>query len=238
MAGNCRGRVRKDEPADGELFLFESYKLLNKKIMVNLYISLFLISALLFIIGLINPKWVPLFTKGEKTKRRSKIIYGTLSIIFFILIGTTSSSNKSSEKVNKASLITVSTSPTITTIPSPTPEDWISNPLCHNAADLTACLVDKYPLQATVKTNGFALYISNPQDIDWTNCSVNLDDNSYGMNLTDSFTIKAGSTTSVPWGRLIDGDGNRFNYQAKQPGTVDLTCVINHAMHTAQYDGF
>lgn len=87
--------------------------------MSDLFVLLFLISVILFVLGLVNPKWTPQFTKEPKTRKRSAIIYGVAIIIFFTLIGATSTSTKNS--VTKSNSVpTVSPVQEIKKPPTPT----------------------------------------------------------------------------------------------------------------------
>lgn len=58
--------------------------------MDNLFALLLLVSLFLFVIGLFNPKTSLFWDKKERTKKKSAAIYGGLTILFFILFGTTS----------------------------------------------------------------------------------------------------------------------------------------------------
>jgi Excalibur calcium-binding domain len=57
--------------------------------MSSLFALLFLVSIIVFVIGLINPRWVVLW--GAKTRNRAVKTYGTSIAIFFALIGLTAS---------------------------------------------------------------------------------------------------------------------------------------------------
>lgn len=117
-----------------------------------------------------------------------------------------------------------------------------TNQLCDVATmdgtEFDRCLRLHYPLPATVKTNGISLFITNPQNVDWTGCSVQTDDGTYEMNGYDNFNIPAGETESLGWGRLVDGDGNRLNYFQKQPGPIDISCFVGKQLHESQFQGF
>lgn len=150
---------------------------------------------------------------------------------------TVSPTESVSPTILPTSLVTKSDVPS----PNPTSTNWIENPLCDNTKEYTSldsCLRDKYPLNAKVKKDALALYITNPEKVSWTSCRVWLDDGSYGMNLFDSFDISAGSTTRVTWGRLTDDNGNRFNYYKTQPEQIDISCAVNHERHQSQYGDF
>ena len=55
--------------------------------MDSLFALLFLASLILLIIGWVNPKRSLFWDKQERTKKRSSWIYGSLTILFFILFG-------------------------------------------------------------------------------------------------------------------------------------------------------
>ena len=62
--------------------------------MDSLFALLFFASLILFIIGLGNPKRSLFWDKEERTKRRSNWIYGSLTILFFLLFGAVNNKSK------------------------------------------------------------------------------------------------------------------------------------------------
>jgi len=214
---------------------------------------LFLGSFVSIFVGLIAPKlFKPLF-KRNLGRGKTSLIFFVIFIVSFVafgkfgekLIGNTSSNSSATQSVKSSSTPTPAPKATLppktTSSPTPTPADWIANPLCDNYSQygsLDACLSEKYPLEATVKIDGLAIYITNTQNIIWTDCNANIDSNSYALNLFDNFSVEPKSITRLPWGRFIDENGNRFNYYKTQPGTIDITCTVNHEMRHASYSGF
>ncbi|OGG26337.1 hypothetical protein A2960_03310 [Candidatus Gottesmanbacteria bacterium RIFCSPLOWO2_01_FULL_39_12b] len=73
-------------------------------ILLGLAAILFFISIALFVAGLVNPRWVPLFTKGEKTRKRAAVVYGLSTIIFLTLVGIIPSQTTKSESDTVPSL--------------------------------------------------------------------------------------------------------------------------------------
>src|SRR6266567_1647948 len=179
-----------------------------------------------------------------------KVLKWLISAIFVFsvlisLIPSSTPKNQAQQTSGKKPLVhsvpKVSPKPTGTpSTPTPTPSDWVANPQCQISVTggFDACLRDKYPLQASIRADSFGLYITNTQNVEWTECNVTLDDNSYATNPDNFFPIEAGSTANVPWGSLIDGNGNRFDDTKAQPGAVDITCNVNHEQRESQYGGF
>ena len=87
--------------------------------MDNLFVLLVLASLVLLVIGLINPKTSLFWYKKERTKKKSSLIYGGLTVLFFILFGISSDAKKE-VKSNDVSQTTVTTSPK-ENVSSPTP---------------------------------------------------------------------------------------------------------------------
>ncbi len=220
--------------------------------MDNLFAILILTSIVCLPISLYKPSIFHIIQLGKPTRNKAALTFGGILVISLIFFGLTYHSNPTlkssvtvvnpndslSQKVDKPSSVETETSKRITN-PNPSPSDWISNPECPlSVPDFDACLRDKYPLKAKVRADSLALYITNTQNVVWTNCNVSLADGSFGMNLFDKFTIGAGTTTSVSWGRLVNDNGDRFDYFKKQPGAVDIICVVNHEQHNSQYSGY
>lgn len=92
--------------------------------MVNVFILLFLISFLALVLGLINPSLFFRIIGGNKKK--TVIIFGSLTLLFFILIGVTAPpvepkvASSSTEKASETQK-SVSTTSASTPIPSPPP---------------------------------------------------------------------------------------------------------------------
>jgi hypothetical protein len=68
--------------------------------MESLLALLFLGSLILLIIGFFNPKTSLFWDKGERTKKKSRFVYGGLTILFFILFGVVSDKNKENTNEN------------------------------------------------------------------------------------------------------------------------------------------
>jgi hypothetical protein len=64
--------------------------------MDNLFMLLLLASLVLLVIGLFNPKTSLFWDKKVRTKKKSALIYGGLTILFFILFGATTDTKKRS----------------------------------------------------------------------------------------------------------------------------------------------
>jgi len=57
-----------------------------------LFFIIFFISVICLIVGLIKPHLVLGFLRGDKTRKKVILVFGTLSIMFFILCGLTAES--------------------------------------------------------------------------------------------------------------------------------------------------
>jgi len=66
--------------------------------METLFCVLLLISLICLIIGIIKPKLVLVFLKGDKTRKKVILIFGILSILFFVLFGLVDTSSVLPEK--------------------------------------------------------------------------------------------------------------------------------------------
>lgn len=62
--------------------------------MENLFALLLLASLVLLVIGLFKPTTSLFWDKKERTRKRSSLVYGGLTILFFILFGVTSDKKK------------------------------------------------------------------------------------------------------------------------------------------------
>jgi hypothetical protein len=67
--------------------------------MESLLALLFLGSLILLIIGFFNPKTSLFWDKNERTKKKSRLVYGGLTILFFILFGAVS--DKTTKNTNQ-----------------------------------------------------------------------------------------------------------------------------------------
>jgi hypothetical protein len=80
--------------------------------MDNLFILLLLASLVLLVIGLINPKTSLFWYKKERTRKKSGLIYGGLTILFFILFGVSTDTKKASTS-NDTAQTTATTEPSV-----------------------------------------------------------------------------------------------------------------------------
>lgn len=62
--------------------------------MDSLFLLLLLVSLVLLVIGIFSPKTSLFWEKKTQTKKKSAITYGFLAIVFFILFGISSDSNR------------------------------------------------------------------------------------------------------------------------------------------------
>lgn len=69
--------------------------------MENLFALLVLASLVLLIIGLFKPTTSLFWDKKERTRKKSSLVYGGLTILFFILFGVTSDRKKADTASNK-----------------------------------------------------------------------------------------------------------------------------------------
>lgn len=79
--------------------------------MDNLFLLLLLASLALFIIGFFNPTKSLFWDKKEQTKKKSALIYGGLSLIFFVLFGSTSDIRTETKTNKKSSIVEKANSP-------------------------------------------------------------------------------------------------------------------------------
>ena len=78
--------------------------------MDNLFMLLLLASLVLLVIGLFNPKTSLFWDKKVRTKKKSALVYGGLTILFFILFGVSTDTKKVSTS-NDTTQTTVSSEP-------------------------------------------------------------------------------------------------------------------------------
>lgn len=79
--------------------------------MESLFALLFLSSLILLIIGFFNPKTSLFWDKKERTKRKSRLVYGGFTVLFFILFGVVSDKNKENTNENFIENVQTETSP-------------------------------------------------------------------------------------------------------------------------------
>jgi len=216
-------------------------------------------SLISLIVGLIVPSAFTGIFKRNLGRKKTGLVFIGITLAFFVVLSilAVNSPTASTQQKNNVTTVSnqqvpikkpitqsipkVSPKPTSTlSTPTPTRSDWVANPQCSigDTGVFDTCLRDKYPLQATVKADSFAMNITNTQNVEWTECNITFDDNSYATNPDNFFTIEADSTTRVPWGSLIDGNGNRFDDTKAQPGVIDISCTVNHEQRESQYGGF
>lgn len=84
--------------------------------MDNLFALLILVSLALLVIGLFKPKTSLFWDKKERTRKKSALVYGGLTILFFILFGVATDRNKgdvlSNKEQQKATSSTINEDPT------------------------------------------------------------------------------------------------------------------------------
>lgn len=206
--------------------------------MVNLFGFLFLISIILFILGIINPQWVPLFIKGQKTRKRATIFYGIAIIVFFILIGITAPSSQTVNKNTSTVSSTEGVKKPSPTKPSDTPTPTSTDP-CHeyqgtdkwqecNQLNIATSLGAEPKLDATVRFENTYLSITNNTDIEWDGCIAYipnyLDKDPYYN--TTGIVIKPHQTGEIAWADLTRDSGERFNYYTTKPQSIQLICNL------------
>lgn len=90
--------------------------------MVNVFVLLFLVSFIALVLGLIKPSLFSRITRGSRKK--TGVIFGGLTLLFFILIGATAppvEPKLESSLIEKASKTQVSVSTTSASMPIPSP---------------------------------------------------------------------------------------------------------------------
>ena len=89
-----------------------------------IFLILFLLSSVLFIVGLIKPTFFDRFFEETQSRKRLSLIFVVATALFFILFGitidTSSSTNKAKVGEEKQEVESATTSPSIE--PSPSPE--------------------------------------------------------------------------------------------------------------------
>ncbi|MBU4480832.1 hypothetical protein KKH59_00780 [Patescibacteria group bacterium] len=65
--------------------------------MENLFLLLFLASFICLIIGLVKPTFFSRFIKGEITKKKIGLIFGIATVVFFVMFGMTTDTNKQTQ---------------------------------------------------------------------------------------------------------------------------------------------
>ncbi len=213
--------------------------------MTNLSVAFFLISIVLFTVGLINPKWVPLFTKEQKTRKRSATLYGLAIVVFFILIAITAPKTPPVTKNTPVVSPTIEIKKTDLAKPSNNPTPTSTDP-CHEyqgTDQWQSCNKLNYALKhgqepalnATVRFGSTYLSITNNDNIEWDACNAYIpnetDPNAY-VNDT-GIVVSPHQTGTIAWSDLTLNDGTRFDYYSTKPESVEIDCSVgaNHDSH-------
>jgi hypothetical protein len=92
--------------------------------MINLLVIIFFVSIIFFIVGLIKPTAFSSLAKGEMTRKKIWIIFGTAIIVSFVLIGVVANSPINNNKIIEQSGLPITAPGTI----SISIEEWIVTP--------------------------------------------------------------------------------------------------------------
>jgi hypothetical protein len=86
----------------------------------------------------------------------------------------------------------------------------------------------EHPLNATVKHDNYAVYITNNESKDWYFCAATLDniDPSADNYQSDGFAVTPGQTKTIPWRDMTNKESIRFNYSQIKPNSLDLICTV------------
>jgi hypothetical protein len=128
--------------------------------MDNLFALLVLASLVLLVIGLFKPTTSLFWDKKERTRKKSAIVYGGLTILFFILFGVTTDRKKADIASNKEQQAATVSTKSQKTEPATTQPEKVTK---ENPFDNTQSLTN------TLSQNGIGELKpwSNPMEMGW-----------------------------------------------------------------------
>ena len=128
--------------------------------MDNLFVLLVLASLVLLVIGLFKPTTSLFWDKKERTRKKSAIIYGSLTILFFILFGITTDRKKVDIASNKEQQPTNVTTQSQKTEPTTTQSEKVTK---ENPFDNTQSLTNSLSQNGIGELKPW----SNPMEMGW-----------------------------------------------------------------------
>ncbi len=198
---------------------------------------LMICSFVCIFVGMIVPAaFTGLFKKNLGRKTTGLVFAGTtlaLLILSMVLIVNSpkSSGNSPQENSGTATTNTGIVQPSITIMPTPTPEPCADQIGTKNYASCEVTLQTQdelsRPLNVTVRADNNAVYITNPASTKLAQCDVTVGTDPTADNyISDGFVVNAGQTVDVGWGNMANEENQRFNYYTTKPDSVSIACTV------------
>lgn len=204
--------------------------------MNSVFIVLLLVSLACLILGLIRPTTLSRLVKSEITRKKAGLIFGTATIVFFILFGVTSGA--SSEE--SASQTPGSTQTETKQLSS----EELARKAEEAAAEKKRANEEKAKeaeaakeLDADVRFSSTAVMIKNNESKNWTGCKFVLNGKLFGSDFTYKTTegIDAKDSIIILMDDFTKSDGTRFDPYSTKAMNLFLACEVGSNHRTNYY---